>query len=46
MTTERDTTRRIRSAEGQRTAIFWAVMAWGLVHALELLVLILLLVRV
>jgi hypothetical protein len=45
MTTEREQVRKVRDASGQRGAIFWAVMGWGLVLSLEGLVLILLLVR-
>jgi hypothetical protein len=45
MTPEREQIRKVRAADGQRAAIFWAVMAWGLVVSLELLVIILLLVR-
>lgn len=40
MTTEREQTRRARSASEDRAAIFWAVVIFGTVLAIELGVLI------
>lgn len=42
MTTEREQTRRARSASEDRAAIFWTIVIFGTIHALELGVLILL----
>lgn len=43
MTTEREQTRRTRTASEERTAIFWTIVIYGTLHAIGLAIIIFLL---